>query len=362
MGNEKKIAFCITCKNRLGHIQQTLPKNIEDNYLPKDVEFVLLDYNSTDGLAEWVKGLQKYIDSGILNYYHTKTPEYYHRSHSRNMAFRLSNAKIVCNLDADNYLGKGFAESMIKQFAEAKEPIFITTNLGATGAYGRFCARRDDFFAIRGYNESIAGYGAEDTDLFKRLFDIGLKLEMFHDREFYGVIEHSSMESISEERYYRSLEALYLSYDTPFCDSFILLQKDYTYETGRLIDNLRRNYNARRHHSPNALERHLDLFYRTIVEHDIQEGEWTSSENYYHLGNGGSISKLSDTEIMFEERVYYRITDESVIAEFFRLYSTAINLMEIHNAIDNKSPINPVGFGKGKAYKNFDYTNPIILE
>jgi hypothetical protein len=94
----------------------------------------------------------------------------------------------------------------------------------------------------------------------------------------------------------------------------------------------------------------------------MQDGEWTSSENYCHLGNGGSISKLSDTEIMLEERVYYRITDESVIAEFFRLYSTAINLMEIHNAIDNRSPINHIGFGQGTVYKNFDYTNPIILE
>jgi hypothetical protein len=30
---EYKISFCITCMNRLSHLQETLPKNIHDNYL-----------------------------------------------------------------------------------------------------------------------------------------------------------------------------------------------------------------------------------------------------------------------------------------------------------------------------------------
>ena len=363
MRSEKKIAFCITCKNRLSHIQQTLPKNIEDNYLPDEVEFVLLDYNSTDGLSEWVKSLQEHIDSGILSYYHTKIPEYYHRSHSRNMAFRFANAKIVCNLDADNYLGKGFAEEMIKRFTEVEEPIFVTTNLSPTGAYGRFCAYRDDFFRIRGYNESIAGYGGEDTDLFKRLLNAGLKLKMFHDREFYGVIEHTVKESVAEERYYRSLFALYLSYDTPFCDSFILLKKDHTYETGRLIDNKRCNYNMARHHL-NTLEHHLDISLRITIEHEMQNGEWMESGDCLYLVKGRDLFEFSvlDAKTEYEGRLYHRITDEWVIFEFFRLYSIATNLAEIHNVTDNLSPINPTGFGQGTVYKNFDYVNPITLD
>jgi hypothetical protein len=38
---------------------------MEDNFLPDEVEYILLDYNSTDGLEEWVKTLQKHIDIGI---------------------------------------------------------------------------------------------------------------------------------------------------------------------------------------------------------------------------------------------------------------------------------------------------------
>ena len=84
MQPQKKLAFCITCMNRLSHIQETLVKNMEDNFSPNEVEFILLDYNSTDGLEEWVKTLQNYIDIGILHYYRTDIPTHYHRSHSRN--------------------------------------------------------------------------------------------------------------------------------------------------------------------------------------------------------------------------------------------------------------------------------------
>ena len=50
-----KISFATVCMNRLHHIRQTLPKNIADNSDYENVEFILLDYNSSDGLEEWVK-------------------------------------------------------------------------------------------------------------------------------------------------------------------------------------------------------------------------------------------------------------------------------------------------------------------
>ena len=113
----KQISFCITCMNRLKHLQETLEKNILDNFLVDEVEFVVLDYNSQDGLEEWIaQSMMKYIEMGILVYYRTTEPAYYRRSHSRNMVFRLAEGEVVCNLDADNYLGRGFAEFMLKEF------------------------------------------------------------------------------------------------------------------------------------------------------------------------------------------------------------------------------------------------------
>ena len=62
----KQISFCITCMNRLKHLQETLEKNILDNFLVDEVEFVVLDYNSQDGLEEWIaQSMMKYIEMGI---------------------------------------------------------------------------------------------------------------------------------------------------------------------------------------------------------------------------------------------------------------------------------------------------------
>ena len=87
--------------NRLHHLKETLLKNIEDNISYGKLEFILLDYNSSDGLEEWVKSkLAKYIDNGILKYHRTSEPKSFHRSHSRNVALKLGSGDILCNLDA----------------------------------------------------------------------------------------------------------------------------------------------------------------------------------------------------------------------------------------------------------------------
>ena len=49
-----KISFYTTCMGRLKHVKRTLPKNIEENKDYDNCEFVILDYNSPDGLANWI--------------------------------------------------------------------------------------------------------------------------------------------------------------------------------------------------------------------------------------------------------------------------------------------------------------------
>ena len=49
-----KIAFFTTCMNRLKHLRRTLPKNIADNKDYDNCVFVVLNYNSQDGLHEWM--------------------------------------------------------------------------------------------------------------------------------------------------------------------------------------------------------------------------------------------------------------------------------------------------------------------
>ena len=53
--SNNKISFCTVCMNRLHHLKMTLQKNISDNRDYSNLEFIILDYNSSDGLGEYIR-------------------------------------------------------------------------------------------------------------------------------------------------------------------------------------------------------------------------------------------------------------------------------------------------------------------
>ena len=99
------------------------------------------------------------------------------------MVFRLAEGEVVCNLHADNYLGRGFAEFMLKEFNN-KERLFYTSNLCYRDVFGRACLERKEFVEARGYNEVFVGYGLEDVEFFNRLLCEGLCRKFLIRRNF----------------------------------------------------------------------------------------------------------------------------------------------------------------------------------
>ena len=79
-----KVAFCITCRGRVQHLRRTLPQNMRDNPGP-NVIFVLLDYNSDDGLNEFIKSeLSNEINNGKLIYYRNNDAPRFKMAHAKN--------------------------------------------------------------------------------------------------------------------------------------------------------------------------------------------------------------------------------------------------------------------------------------
>lgn len=167
-----KISFCTNCMNRTEHLIQTYPDNIN---LAKDhdVEFVLLNYNSQDHMEQWVfDNLQEHIDSGLVKYFRTVEPEFWDMSHSKNVSHRLGQGQILCNLDADNYIGEGFIESVIGLIYDDKTK-FVRKR--GNGKGGRIALHREHFYEVGGYDEKFClGWGHEDMDLNSRLERHGL--------------------------------------------------------------------------------------------------------------------------------------------------------------------------------------------
>src|SRR5690606_15594024 len=77
----QKIIFCTTIKNRLHHLKQTLPQNIEDNKNYCNLQFLIMDYGSDDGLEGWLRSeMKEYIEHQVIVYYKTKDQRYVVRS------------------------------------------------------------------------------------------------------------------------------------------------------------------------------------------------------------------------------------------------------------------------------------------
>jgi glycosyltransferase involved in cell wall biosynthesis len=198
----RKISFCVTSMNRLHHLSQTLSRNLADNRSYPNLEVVLLDYNSSDGLEKWTKEhMLGWIDAGRLIYFRTIDHAHFRRSHARNLAFRLATGDIVCTVDADNFTGPGFAHYVNERFSRYEDiylrPDFEGAHLRLRDVFGRVCLRKADFLSIESYDEGIVEYGYEDVDLCSRLEKRGLKPKFIEDDRFLRYIEHSNRERVA---------------------------------------------------------------------------------------------------------------------------------------------------------------------
>jgi GT2 family glycosyltransferase len=355
-----KISFATVCMNRLHHIRQTLPKNIEDNKQYENVEFILLDYNSTDGLEDWVReNMQEHIQSGKLIFYRTTEPEYFKRSHSRNMAMRLCEGDIICNVDADNYTGNGFAEYINKKFNKTKN-IFLAGSFSEQfmeykDSYGRFCAWKDDFIKIGGYDEEMESYGHEDTDLYERFGRYGRIEVNIGQIQYLHSISHSDQERTGNEFFRKNILKFYMTY-LGNGRRVLFLYRNGMFEMGTLVENY---YSLP---SPSAIQ-----------EQGWLKGKWEEDHNELRLTfeDNTAHSMYTDNDranYMSNEKegklLYSHVTNSTLLYNMMLSYSIITNSNRIHlNETKNKIKVNESigGFGKGIVYKNFDNTNKQII-
>mgnify|MGYP003386232729 FL=1 len=181
-----------------------------------NVEFVVLDYGSEDGLGDWIKAnFQHEIDSGRLIYARTEA-EHFKMAHAKNMAHRLATGDVLCNVDADNFTGKGFSSWLDGIFTEAPNTLVsphsvnfkqdiahkISRRLGypptPSGMGGRIAIMRENFYKLGGYNEAFTGWGPEDVDMALRAREYGLHAQKLPRTIWVNPISHTNDERVSE--------------------------------------------------------------------------------------------------------------------------------------------------------------------
>lgn len=181
---EVSISFVTRCMNRLHDLKETLPKNIQDNKNYKNLEFVILDYNSRDGLEEWIKKeMMDQIECGRINYYKTEEPKFFCPNHSQNVTFKLAQNKLIANVDTDNFTHEGYAQRLNECAYPYKGKIlivpdnFLLPNSTMLLLKGRFCLYKSDIESLRGFDEDLdEGFGNDDVNFVFRCFLRGFKL------------------------------------------------------------------------------------------------------------------------------------------------------------------------------------------
>ncbi len=215
----KFISVCTTCMNRLHDLRETLPKNLEDNSGYPCAEFVLLDYNSSDGLEDWVRSeLGDYLGSGRLRYCRTECSKHFRPNHSRNLSFRLARGELVANVDSDNLMWPGFLHRLNQCASVAEEKLlivpesFMLPNSNRLLLKGRFALYRKDIETLRGFDEELdRGFSYDDVNFVLRAIMARFKVVRFEDRFVRGRIPTSDEErhkNMAEERTFAEMKVI----------------------------------------------------------------------------------------------------------------------------------------------------------
>ena len=200
MSYQPSLSFCITCKNRFHQIIRTLRQNLDDNRAhQQQIEFVLVDFGSNDGLRDWIiSNFQDDLMSGYLRYYYTNELMYWHASVAKNTAHLLAQNDIAVNLDCDNYTGYHGGYFVIERFVNNRMDIVLHQFGGDLydGSYGRISVLRKYFHYIGGYDELFDPMGYQDKDLFERLEAAGLLYILTSDYRYNNAICNTKKEGL----------------------------------------------------------------------------------------------------------------------------------------------------------------------
>ncbi|PRX55253.1 glycosyltransferase family A protein [Flagellimonas meridianipacifica] len=352
---KSKISFCTVCMNRVHHLKETLPKNIKDNISYGNLEFVVLDYNSQDDLENWIfSEMGYYLSQGILVYLKTEKPEKFFMSHSKNVVSKQADGDIICNVDADNFLGKGFAEYIDDSFRTERNA-YLTVDKRTTkrDCFGRICMRKKDFLKIRGYDESMIGYGFEDFDLRNRLELLGRKALFISEKSFLQALVHDDKERLINESNATSIFKIFVRFIDHAKSELLYLFDNNKYFRGKIA--ISRLINSESIYNLFPEKRNYE-YANFLVNDKWNQGNWLKSPNEYSLENKECEMRLklgivqkNPLELFdkLNKNVFHEIIDDIQIMDMMMFFSQINNriIME-KNRKEKKIAVNPNGFGE----------------
>lgn len=179
VGNDPApLCYITTCKGRLHHLKQTLPRVVDQ----PGVACVVVDFDCPDGTASWVAA-----NFPQVTIVHVSGVAGFNAGRARNLGAKASKSPWLAFFDADILWAPGLAGTLVPQLRRGHfyraQPVTVQT-------WGSVICHREDFEAIDGYDEMYSGWGGEDDDLLARLSMLGRSCVGF-PAALVGEIPHS---------------------------------------------------------------------------------------------------------------------------------------------------------------------------
>src|SRR5580658_6460795 len=98
-----RVSFCTTCHNRAFQLKTVFEQNLRTVLAEDDVEWIILNYNSTDDIDDFIFAKLSTSANRIV-YARETSGRLWHSSIAKNIAHKLGTGDILMNLDCDNYI------------------------------------------------------------------------------------------------------------------------------------------------------------------------------------------------------------------------------------------------------------------
>jgi hypothetical protein len=150
----------------------------------------VVDYDCPQGTADWVRSNHPSVKLVKVN-----NERIFNISKARNIGAKHSVGDMLCFVDADIEIASGFLEwftinSSLNKFYLLEPQKLRQGNERLKGLYGLVVCTREQFEAIGGYDDVIAGWGCEDLDFYWRLKKAGYDANLFPVEIVANIISH----------------------------------------------------------------------------------------------------------------------------------------------------------------------------
>lgn len=181
------MSIVTTCKGRLAHLRQTLPRMVAQ----PGVETIVVDYDCPEGTGDWVAA-----HFPAVRVIRVKDAPVFRSPHAHNLGARAARGHWLCFVDADVLLAPDFCARM--QPLLQPGAYYPMGSAGPQAVGSNICARAD-WLAVEGYDEIRENFGGDDRDFYLSLARLG-RQERGVPPGWVSVIEHGDAE---RTRHYR---------------------------------------------------------------------------------------------------------------------------------------------------------------